>query len=300
MSNPYARHNEQNKANFDGVYDLPDPRGYFEALGSLDYRAPEHGRRVFSALLGAMREDGNVPKVLDLCCSYGVNAALLKHDLTLDDLYARYASPDLAGLSAEDLARADAEFYASRKRELPPEVIGTDVAGNALSYALRAGLLDGGSAENLEETEPSEALRRHTRGARLVTVTGGVGYVWERTFERMLSCVMDSPDGDANHKPPWVAAFAVRFVDYAPIADVLARRGLVTEKLSTRTFPQRRFENDAEREHVLRELAAAGIDPAGKEESGWYHADLYLSRPAEEVAEAPVNELLGVSEAPDF
>ena len=110
MSNPYARHNEQNKANFDDVYDLPDPRGYFEALGPLDYQTPEHGRRVFSALLQALRTgDGSAPKILDLCCSYGVIAALLKHDLTLEDLYARYASRDLAELTTEELAAADAE-----------------------------------------------------------------------------------------------------------------------------------------------------------------------------------------------
>ena len=116
MSNPYAQHNEQSKANFDGVYDLPDPRGYFEALGSLNYQAPEHGRRVFSALLGAMQGDGNPPKVLDLCCSYGVNAALLKHDLALDDLYERYSSPELAGLSGEELASFDAGFYANLEK----------------------------------------------------------------------------------------------------------------------------------------------------------------------------------------
>lgn len=303
MSNPYVRHNEGNKANFDGVYDLPDPRGYFEALGSLDYRAPEHGRRVFSALLGAMRKGGDLPKVLDLCCSYGVNAALLKHDLTLDDLYARYASPDLAGLSAGELAADDAGFYAGRRKPSRLDVVGTDAAANAVSYALRAGLLDAGAAGNLEEGEPSKALRRAAGEARLVTVTGGVGYIWERTFERVLSCVMDgSPedDGAEGRNAPWVAAFAVRFVDYAPVADVLARRGLVTEKLSVRTFAQRRFENDGEREHVLRELAAAGIDPAGKEESGWYHADLYLSRPAAEAREAPVDELLGGSGALDY
>ena len=32
MPNPHAQHNEQSKANFDHVYDLPDPRGYFKAL----------------------------------------------------------------------------------------------------------------------------------------------------------------------------------------------------------------------------------------------------------------------------
>ncbi len=299
MANPYARHNEQSKANFDEVYDLRDPRGYFEALGALDYRAPEHGRRIFPALLSEIQSTGGSPKVLDLCCSYGINAALLKYDLTLDDLYARYASRELAALSSEELAAADAAFYASHNKTSPPEVIGADAAANAVSYALRAGLLDAGAAENLEENEPTEALRRAAHATRLVTVTGGVGYVWQRTFERTLSCIMNGPQsgGFGASNAPWVAAFAVRFVDYAPIAAVLARYGLVTEKLSTRTFPQRRFENAGEREHVMRELAAVGIDPAGKEEAGWYHADLYLSRP---VAEASVDELLGASGALDY
>ena len=242
--NPYVRHNEQKKANFDGVYDLPDPRGYFRALGALDYRAPEHGYRVFSALLETMQNGGAAPKVLDLCCSYGVNAALIKHELTLNDLYARYGSEDLAGLSAEELVAADREFYAGRRRTRSPEVVGTDVAGNAVSYALRAGLLDAGTGENLEQEGPTQDLARAARGAGLVTVTGGVGYIWERTFERVLSFVMDGSagNGHAGGDAPWVAAFAVRFVDYSPVAAVLARRGLVTEKLSLRTFPQRRFE----------------------------------------------------------
>ncbi len=68
--------------------------------------------------------------------------------------------------------------------------------------------------------------------------------------------------------PPRSSTSAARFVDYAPVAAVLARRGLVTEKFSSRIFPQRRFENDGERDHVLRKLAAADIDSAGKEDSG--------------------------------
>ena len=296
MSNPYAQHNQKTKASFDHVYDLPDPRGYFEALGSLDYLAPEHGRRVFPALLDALRDGGGeYPKVLDLCCSYGVNATLLKHDLILDDLYERYASKELADLSTEELVSADTEFYRGRLQAEAPGVVGVDVAAKAVSYALRVGLLDAGVAENLEDAEPSGSLRRAADGAGLVTVTGGVGYIWERTFERVLSaCVAD------GYETPWVATLPVRFVDYAPIAAVLERWGLVTEKCTLRTFPQRRFADEAEKEHALRELAARGLDPASKEDAGWYHADLYLSRPAEEVAEVGVDELLGASGALDY
>ena len=298
MSNPYAEHNEQGKANFDHVYDLPDPRGYFSALGALDYRAPDHGSRVFSALLQAIRQDEISPKILDLCCSYGVNAALLKYDLTLDDLYARYGSEDLRDLSCEGLASADADFYAGRLKTTPPEIVGTDAAANAVSYALRTGLLDTGTGEDLEQDEPTEDLKRSARGARLVTVTGGVGYIWQRTFDRALHCVVGN--GSDAENAPWVAAFAVRFVDYTPVAAVLSEHGLTTEKLSTRTFPQRRFKDTDEREHVLRQLSAAGIDPADKEESGWYHADLYLSRPAARVAEVSADELLGASGELDY
>lgn len=50
----------------------------------------------------------------------------------------------------------------------------------------------------------------------------------------------------------------------------------------------------------LRQLVARGLDPTGKEAYGWYHADLYLSRPASQAAELPVDELLGVSGVLDY
>jgi len=297
VTNPYARHNEESKASFDHVYDLPDPRKYFETLGALDYLAPEHARRLFPALLQAMHGDGGpLPGILDLCCSYGVNAALLKHDLTLDDLYARYGSRELAGLAAEDLAAEDLAFYAERRRENSPEVVGADSAANAVSYALRAGLLDAGFAEDMERSDPPEEFRQATRGLGLITVTGGVGYVWERTFERVLSGMTDA---ETDGLAPWVATLPVRMVDYEPLAAVLGRYGLVTERLTARTFPQRRFADAAEREHVLRELGSRGLDPTGKEDDGWYHADLYLSRPAG-AAKVPVDELLGSSGVLDY
>ncbi len=297
MPNPYAQHNEQNKANFDHVYDLPDPRGYFEALGSLDYLAPEHGRRLFPTLLQELRAGGGPDGVLDLCCSYGVNAALLGHDLTLKDLYAHYASPELADLPTEGLLEADRAFYAGHRNGGPSGIVGADSAANAVRYALGADLLGAGFGENLEQAEPSEDFRDAVGNVGLITVTGGVGYVWERTFDRVLRSVTEArPDGVA----PWVATLPARLVDYGPLSDLFSGYGLVTEKLSARTFPQRRFADAAERDHALRELAKLDVDPAGKEEEGWYHADLYLSRPAEEASKASVDELLGAAGVLDY
>ncbi len=293
MHNREALHQKVGKANFDLIYDLEDLREYFNTLGELDYRIPQHGQRLFSELIEARRNasrggDGTQRfRVVDVCCSYGINAALLKYETTLEEMYARYGSGELADLSSEELAEDDAAFYGARRREASPEVVGLDVAQNAVAYGLRSGILDAGFAENLEEDEPTEALGRAVAGADLLTVTGGIGYVTERTFERLLNCMVEGSEG----RLPWVAAFALCWVSYDRISDVLSDYGLVTEKLADRTFTQRRFTDDAERDYVLEELMKMGVETTGKEDTGWYHANFYLSRPAEE-AKIPPEALL--------
>src|SRR5829696_2512224 len=293
MHDREALHQKAGKTNFDLIYDLEDPREYFNTLGRFDYRIPHHGQRLFSELIEARRDasrDGNgAPRlrVVDVCCSYGINAALLKYETTLEEMYARYGSGELADLSGEELAEDDAAFYGARRRGASPEVVGLDVAQNAVSYGLRSGILDAGFAENLEEDEPTEALGGAVSGANLLTVTGGIGYVTDRTFERRLRCMAEGSDG----RMPWVAAFALRWVSYDRISEVLSDYGLVTEKLAGRTFAQRRFADEAEREYVLEELVKAGVDTNGKEDTGWYHANFYLSRPAKE-AKTPPEALL--------
>ena len=158
---------------------------------------------------------------------------------------------------------------------------------NAVSYGIRSGVLDAGFAENLEENEPTKALRQAVSGSDLLTVTGGVGYVSERTFGRLLACMTEGPEG----RIPWVAVFALRWVSYEKVSNVLSGYGMVTEKLSGHTFTQRRFADNTEREYVLEKLAKMGVDPAGKEEEGWHHTDFYLSRPTEE-AKTPIETVL--------
>ncbi|MFD5438472.1 hypothetical protein ACFWJ4_40780 [Kitasatospora sp. NPDC127067] len=274
------------KADFSGIYDCPDPRHYFATLHRFDYQVPHHGQAVFRTLATALRRlhpERTPLTVVDLCCSYGINAALLNHRVRLADLYARYASPRLAALSARHLAADDRAFFTDRRRPEAARVTGIDAAARATVYAHMTGLLEHAFAENLEVTEPSPALRLALAETDLITVTGGVGYVYTGTFTQLLACTPN---------PPWVAAFVLRTVPYQPIADLLARSGLVTEKLHNRTFRQRHFIGNAERQATFAALAANGLHPAGKEADGYYHTDLYLSRPAADIAALPLTRLL--------
>ncbi|MEV6316540.1 hypothetical protein [Streptomyces sp. NPDC051776] len=274
------------KTSFDNIYDLPDPRAYFRTLRPLEYQIPHHAQHVFRRLLAAHTpvtgRDGPVT-VLDLCCSYGINAALLNHDVTLGDLYERYTNDRRSRLSTARLAEEDRAFYGARRLPHTARVTGLDAARNAVAYGRASGLMSDGFGEDLEHDEPSRNLIRALEPVRLITVTGGIGYITSRTFERLLPHMAG---------PVWVAAFVLRTISYGPIVDALAGAGLVTQKATSRTFPQRRFSSPDEQRSAVEAIEAAGLSPAGKESAGYYHADLYLSRPTAHAAAFPVSDLL--------
>ena len=274
------------RTGFDHVYDQPDPRGYFRALGPFGYQTPHHAQEVFRRLVTTLTPSnaGRRVTVLDICCSYGINAALLNHDLTLANLQIRYTGPDTTTLSVKELVNADRVFYAAHRHPTGQlaRVVGLDPARNAIDYACAVGLVDAGFAENLETTPATAALLAAVRDVALITVTGGASFLSPRTFAPLL---------DNAERPVWVAAFVLRTGSYQPIADALARSGLVTET-STHTFPQRRFTSPAEQRYAIDAVIATGHDPSGKETDGAFHTTLHLSRPPTDIAAFSLTALL--------
>lgn len=274
------------RTSFDAIYDRPDPRDFFRDLGRLGYRTPHHAQGVFRRLVAARaRAATGAPfAVLDICCSYGVNAALLNHDLTLDDLYAHYASPRATALTTAELIAWDRAYYAARRRPDAVPVIGLDPAVRAIGYARAVGLLDAGFAENLEEDAPSPELLDAVRTVGLITVTGGASFLSPRTFRPVLSA--------ARHEV-WVAAFVLRTGSYRPVADGLAAFGLITEKAAAPTYPQRRFTSAQEQRYAVEAVTAAGEDPRGREGDGHFHTAFHLSRPPRDAKALPLSAFLG-------
>jgi hypothetical protein len=271
----------EHKTDFSTIYSRPDPRAYFGALAPQDYQVPARALAILEAVVAA----SGARTVLDVCCSYGINAALLRFDVDLDQIAARAADPALAQLAPQDLIVADGPFYAERPCNPDLAVLGLDVSAPAIDYAVRTGLLAGGWAEDLETADPSPALAAGLRDVGLVVCTGGVGYIGHRTFERIAAAI-DEPTR------LWLVVSVLRVFGYDAIAAALSRYDLVTEQVPGVTFPQRRFADRAESEAALRDVAARGLDPASKEADGWYHPDCYLTRPADSAAATPIHELL--------
>ncbi|WP_326778028.1 hypothetical protein [Streptomyces sp. NBC_01445] len=261
------------KTRFDDIYNQPDPRAYFHRLGPLEYEIPQHGQEVFRrarADRAAVHGTDDPVTVLDLCCSYGINAALLNHDLTLAELYEHYTGREAESLTTAELIEVDKEFYVSRRRPDATPVVGLDAADQAVRYALDVGLLDEGYGENLEQAPPGPGLQRAVGRCGLITVTGGIGYITRSTFEALLECA---------EVPVWVYAFVLRTVQYHPVAATLSAFGLATETDPAQTYPQRLFTGPAEQRYAIEQARLAGHDPNGLETAGRYHTQLYRSRP---------------------
>jgi SAM-dependent methyltransferase len=271
----------QQKADFSDIYIQPDPRAYYRTLQALDYEIPERGREVFAVVLDELRETRPAPLVVDLCCSYGINAAVLNHGLTFGEIESHYAGAD--GLARGAMIERDRAFYGARRLPDAVDVVGVDMSQPAVDYAVEAGLLVDGVVADLERDALTAGDGARLAGVDLVTVTGGIGYVNDRTFDQILT---------AADETPWVAALSLRWIDFAPIAETLDAHGLVTERLDGYVVPQRRFVDPNEQRFVIDQLTAQGIEPTDVERAGHHGAELYLARPARHAAERPLEDLL--------
>ena len=281
------------KAEFDAIYAQPDPRGYYNVLYGLNYVIPDVAKGAFRKLAGALasvRNKSNLT-ILDIGCSYGINAALIKTPLDMERLAHRYHDLSRNGAASGDVMRMDRHYFASWPRESGHRVIGLDVSRPAIDYAREVGLLDGGIVRDLEQDDLDAGERKMLRDVDLVITTGCVGYVGRRTFERVLEAVQGPR--------PWVANFVLRMFPFTPIADALTGYGLATEKLQGVTFAQRRFHSADEQQGVLAALAKLGVEADDKEEAGAYHAELYLSRPPSDQVALPLADVISVSSGID-
>ncbi|MFE7772418.1 class I SAM-dependent methyltransferase [Streptomyces sp. NPDC057445] len=262
------------KVSLDDIYTQPDPRTYFNVLRPLGYCVPQQAKPYFAKLVKEYREARHIaePTVLDIGCSYGINAALVKYDTTMDELYARYVDQAREGDSRADLLTRDRELSRSRRPAQPIRFVGLDASGSALSYALEAGFLDDAVHADLENHEPTARQRDQLSGTDLVISTGCLGYVTERTLTRVVQA--------QGGRRPWMAHFVLRMFPFDPIERALDGLGYETVRVDE-VFRQRRFASPEEQTLVLGNMAAAGVDARGLEAEGWLYAQLHLSRPCD-------------------
>ncbi|MET0385134.1 MAG: class I SAM-dependent methyltransferase [Polyangiales bacterium] len=260
------------KVSLEHIYTGADPRSYFRTLRELDYCIPQLAKPWFQQIFRAYEASHSRPvtQVIDLGCSYGINAALLRCDTTLDELYDRYAGELAAELPREALLERDLELV--RERNIMPQVrfVGLDVSLPAIEYAVEAGFLDTAIQADMERHNLDQDLRRRLSRSQVVISTGCIGYVTERTLTRIVRA-----HGDQR---PWMAHCVLRMFPFEPIEHALSSLGYETQSFGP-LLKQRRFVSPLEQSQIVGRLEDLRIDPSGLEADGWLYAQLHVSRP---------------------
>lgn len=264
------------KHDFSLTYDQPWPHAYFEAHLALDYMICDRARPVFEEVIARLRRRrGRSPlRIVDIGASYGLNAALLRSALSLDDLYAAYTLPD--GPLASQRMEEHQTFFIHQKLREDIEIIGLDPSRHALHYAREVGLIATGVAADLEAEDLSDADRDTISDADLIISTGCVGYASARTFRRVYEATAASK--------PWVASFAMHPFAYDEIAAMLAEFGLVTIEFPDRRQRQRRLSTERERASILANMRELGMDDRLERTTGYVYAGFHLSTPRDDAS----------------
>ena len=280
----------RHKDDFDRVYDLEDPSPYFTALRPSDYRMPSVLAGALKAIhrpMCAARGTGETLRVLDFACGYGTIGALLRHDVSMADVYARYGERRWWPVDARRYWEADAAFFGARRAASAAlEIGGTDIAGIALEYAEALGFLDRIFHENLVNNAPSEALTRFLRGVDLVVESGSLGGLLPIACERILDGC-----GDANR--PWFLYSPRPDVDWAPLNALWAERGYCRESLGTEPVRYRKALGAEERTDMFRVPRELGIRDEDVMRHGYLLVDMTLARPEADAGNPPIAELRG-------
>jgi hypothetical protein len=258
------------KHDFAPTYDRVWPHAYLKAHLALDYVIPHNAKTVFNQVIANCMRDRQKErlKIIDVGCSYGINAALLKCDLALDELYAA-ALP--GGALYKRNIDAHRVFFDKSIHRDDLVIVGVDPARRAIGYAKTVGLIDAAVTSDLERHDPSEQDVELLRGADLIISTGCVGYVTERTFDRLYRVVSQSR--------PRVACFVMHPFPYGRIAETLDAYGLQTREIETWRQRQRRFSTSGERRSIVSSMKQLDMDSRLERTTGYVYASFHLSLP---------------------
>ena len=280
----------RHKDDFGRVYDLEDPGPYFSALRPSGYRMPQVLAGVLKAIhlqVCAARGRRGALRVLDFACGYGAIGALLRHDVTMADIYARYGERRWRPADARRYWKSDADFFAARREASAPfEIGGTDIAGSALEYAAALGFLDRAFHENLVDRAPSEELARFLDGVDLVVESGSVGDLLPLAFGRILDCC-------GRTARPWFIYNPRPDVDWTALDTLWAGRGYRAERLGIGPVRYRKPLAARERADMVRVARGLGRPIEAVMRDGYLLVDMTLARPEADSGNPPAAQLRG-------
>lgn len=279
----------RHKDDFDQVYDLDDPRPYYQGLRPGDYRMPgvvAEWLRAKAPVIAAARARSGLLRMLDFACGYGAIGALLRHEITMDGLYRHYAGGWRRTEGRANWERDRAAFAPLRREDRRYEIGGLDIAPVAVEYARYMGFIDTGFSEDLSEDPPGAELRRFLSGADIVVECGGaLGSLFTDAVEHMVHATRDT-------SRPWFLYCPRPDIDWRELHALWAEAGYEAAVCVRAPVRYRKPLGDHERDQMLKLSARFGYRVEDVMESGYLRVEMTLARPRADGGGVTMEELL--------
>lgn len=263
----------QKKLDLNDVYNLKDPTPYYQSITQYQYDLPERAKPYFHKVINTYRNYESVHslKILDIGCSYGINAALLKFDKSIAELYQHYTAH--LRLQQPEIARRHFDYHWFHQSSFNEDLqfIGLDSAKNAVNYAIDSQLIQSGIYTNLEKFNLLKEDYTTLQNINLLISTGCIGYITEVTFDKILSAVEDLSN-------LWGAVFVLKMFDISGIKKTLAQYNLVLVETGV-AIKQRSFSSFDEKESMIKFIEEQGLSAENEKKTDNLFANLFLILP---------------------
>jgi hypothetical protein len=239
-------------------------------MKELDYQIPASANLIYRWCIEEIRRLRGTRKltVLDLCAGYGINGALMKSERSLDQLYAYL-------LDKKSAAACDPFFdclsLVMQDTDKDLNVVGLDVAANALAYGRAAGFMDDVFAINLETDPTPPQIETAIGDCSLITITGGFSFIGVNTFEKILAAIDKASTGK-----PWIVGFPLLHTKLTDLITLLNAHGYVIQPVPKHRLRQRRFANPTERRREHEALNGADLTSS---DDAYFESHLLLAQP---------------------
>ena len=261
------------KKDFTNIYTQKFPNSYLKEMKQLEYRIPDKTKPLYLSI--AKQLYNKLLKkinIIDIGSSYGINSALMKHNLTMSDL-------DDFFLKEEPSIEKSKQFFEQLPSNDSLDFYQIDISEPALRFSENVNLCEKGICVNLET---GNLPIRELPQSDMIIATGCIGYIGYKAFSNLFELIkkQNSEENLENHTRGPVFAFSVlRIFDMADIEKTFNHYGYSLTKTDIPPIRQRRFSDLEEKHRTLSLLHDRRIDTKWLEDDGYFYADFYLANP---------------------
>jgi len=261
------------KKNFTDIYTQKFPDDYLEEMKRLHYHIPDKTKPLYLSLAEQLYKKLSRPiNILDIGSSYGINSALMKHDLEMADLEDFFLQEDSTSLEKTR------QFFEKNPSNDNLNFYQVDISNPALQFSEDVKLCKKGICVNLEtDSLPIKEIPSFD----MIIATGCIGYIGFKAFSNLFELIkkQQTKHPQSDMAEPIFAFSVLRIFGMEKIRQTFDYYGYSLVRTDLDPIRQRRFSGSDERQQTISLLNSKGIDAKDFEDDGHFYAHFYVASP---------------------